>query len=121
MIAACYYRDTMSSSDKANSKLMIRMPIDLHQRLREQAEANERSLNGEIVYALKRYVTAPAGQAASPDDEARLRDAIARSERGETHPLTREMLATLTREIKSGTPTDEALARAGLGGGAAGG
>jgi hypothetical protein len=111
----------MQTSAKASSKVVVRLPAELHERLRAQAAANERSLNGEIVDALERHVTTPAGQPALSEDEARLREAIARSERGETDPLTREALATLRREIKRGTPADEALARAGLAGGAAGG
>jgi plasmid stability protein len=38
------------------SKLVLRLPAALHRKLRDQAAAHERSLNGEIVYALRHYV-----------------------------------------------------------------
>ena len=38
------------------TKLMVRLPADVHQKLRESAEAHDRSLNKEIVHALRRYV-----------------------------------------------------------------
>jgi hypothetical protein len=36
-------------------KLMVRLPREVHERLRKTSEANDRSLNAEIVHALKRY------------------------------------------------------------------
>ncbi|HEU5318210.1 MAG TPA: hypothetical protein VFX49_19005 [Chloroflexota bacterium] len=38
------------------TSLNVRLPADLHARLRRSADAHERSLQGEIVYALRRYV-----------------------------------------------------------------
>ena len=38
------------------TSLNVRLPADLHARLRQSADAHERSLQGEIVYALRRYV-----------------------------------------------------------------
>lgn len=38
------------------TKLVVRLPADLHRRLHDRAVSHERSLNGEIVYALRQYV-----------------------------------------------------------------
>jgi hypothetical protein len=96
----------MSASAKVETKLQVRLPADLHRELRLRADASERSLNGEIVYALKRYVAATA-----MDDERRLREALARADRGERlATVTQEDLAAIRREI-------EALAVQGVTGG----
>jgi plasmid stability protein len=38
------------------SRLVLRLPADLHRRLQERAASHQRSLNGEIVTALRHYV-----------------------------------------------------------------
>lgn len=38
-------------------KLMLRLPKDLHAQLAEEAQADERSLNGQIVFLLKQRRT----------------------------------------------------------------
>ncbi|MBI3971581.1 MAG: toxin-antitoxin system HicB family antitoxin [Chloroflexi bacterium] len=97
----------METLSKDQAKLVIRMPQELHRALHAMAAEHERSLNGEIVYALKRY-------AAEAQDERLLRAAIARMDRGETLPLPRSALATLRQELDRGTPARVALERAGL-------
>jgi predicted transcriptional regulator len=43
------------SADTAASRLMLRLPGDLHTRLHALADQHDRSLNGEIVAALRQY------------------------------------------------------------------
>jgi uncharacterized protein (DUF1778 family) len=38
------------------TKLVLRLPPEVHQKLQEAAEVHRRSLNSEIVHALTRYV-----------------------------------------------------------------
>jgi plasmid stability protein len=58
------------------SKLVVRLPADLHRRLQDRAAAHERSLNSEIVYALRRYVEGvrEIHHVWDADDEASARD-----------------------------------------------
>jgi predicted transcriptional regulator len=37
------------------SKITVRIPTDVADRMRQLAEAHDRSLNGEIVWALRQY------------------------------------------------------------------
>jgi hypothetical protein len=37
------------------TKLVLRLPADLHRRLQDRAAGHERSLNSEIVFALRQY------------------------------------------------------------------
>jgi plasmid stability protein len=58
------------------SKLVVRLPAELHRRLQDRAAAHERSLNSEIVYALRHYVEGvrEVHQVWDTDDEASARD-----------------------------------------------
>lgn len=38
--------------------VLVRMPVDLHEALRQIAERDNRPVNGQIVYALKQHVEA---------------------------------------------------------------
>lgn len=40
----------------------LRFPVDLRDFLRENAKQNQRSINGEVVYALRQYQKAASGQ-----------------------------------------------------------
>lgn len=88
--------------------MTINVPPDLVQPLEALAADEDRSVSGQIVNIVRRYFQA------REDDIVRAR--LASAEQGHVVPLTDEMLATLRREIEAGTPADEALARAGLGG-----
>lgn len=55
-------------------KFVIRLPDGMRERLRQQAKANQRTMNGEIVFHLDRALAAenengPAATAIAPDQE----------------------------------------------------
>lgn len=41
----------------------LRLPVDLRDFLRKNAKQNQRSINGEVVYALRQHQKAASGQA----------------------------------------------------------
>jgi len=43
-------------SEKGIERLQVRLPLSLHARLTKRADANHRSLNGEIVTCLEKYL-----------------------------------------------------------------
>jgi hypothetical protein len=96
----------MDTPATAATKLQVRLPADLHRALRTRAAASERSLNGEIVYALKRHVA--AAEAVGLDDERLLRAAIERADRGEgLVAVNPEDLTAMRREIEALAARDE--------------
>jgi predicted HicB family RNase H-like nuclease len=44
----------MASTGRADLQIRVRLPKDLREWIEMEAERNERSLNGEIVYRLKK-------------------------------------------------------------------
>ncbi len=52
-------------------KITVRIPVDVADRIRRLAEAHDRSLNGEIVWALRQYSKQQgAGHGSDADDHA---------------------------------------------------
>lgn len=98
----------MDTAVLCGKRVTINVPPDLVQPLETLAAGEERSVSGQIVNIVRRYFQAR-------EDEI-VRARLASAEQGHVGPLTDEMLAILRREIEAGTPADEALARAGLGG-----
>lgn len=47
-----------------DSQFRLRLPVDLRDYLRESAEQNQRSINGEIVYALRQHQKAASNPTA---------------------------------------------------------
>lgn len=46
------------NSSKGTHGVLVRMPVTLHEELREIAERENRPVNGQIVYAIQRHVEA---------------------------------------------------------------
>jgi predicted HicB family RNase H-like nuclease len=51
-------------------KLQVRMPVEVHERMRQLAEQHERSLNGEIIWALRRYIQEQEGKGRARSERA---------------------------------------------------
>lgn len=49
--------------------LAARLPKDLHRKLKKQAERNVRSLNSELIVAVRYYLTGAAPTAAQPAEQ----------------------------------------------------
>src|SRR5687767_15974169 len=90
------------------AEVVIHLPVDLRDQLREQAAGRQRTLNDEIIDAVRHHLGV---EAVGTDDEALLREAIAEADRGATQPLRPDAMATLRKEIRRGASADEALAR----------
>src|SRR5436190_11905325 len=95
-----------STASEPTVNFTVRLPRSLHVTAAEIARRDDRTLNNLVVHLLRRE--------AEREDRHKLEEALAAADRGEVHPLTREMVATLRTEIERGTPADEALARAGF-------
>ena len=51
------------------SEFLLRLPPELAERLRRLASAHDRSLNGELVWALRMYVEREEAKGATSDGE----------------------------------------------------
>lgn len=51
-------RSPKAETAKGTHGVLVRMPVDLHEDLKEIAERENRPVNGQIVYAIQRHVEA---------------------------------------------------------------
>lgn len=55
------------SQDRPKAAILLRLPPELAEQLRRLARAHDRSLNGELVWALRLYVTAAENEGSDGD------------------------------------------------------
>ncbi len=90
----------LDSARRPGKRLTVSVPAELVRPLEDLARREDRSLSAQIVTIVRRYLQ---------DDEALLREAIARANRGEVRTLPEDGLEAARRAIKNGASTEEVI------------
>lgn len=103
----CYARDMTGtavkpggSAHRAGKRLTVSVPAELVEPLEQLARREDRTLSAQIVNIVRHFLQ---------DDEALLRSAIERANRGEVATLREGSLEATRSAIKAGASTDDVM------------